>query len=150
MLIYRLGTPLHPVWDGSGAARWGGRWNDVDLPAIYAAATLSLAMLEYLVQRVRSKRTLLVEADVLAHLPVEDAFNAPPLGWSFGNGDAAKAFGSEWLRSRRTPILRVPSVVVPRECNYVVNPDHPLAASIVASDPEPLVWDDRLFAARQP
>ena len=149
MLIYRLGSTEYPVWDGAGAAVLGGRWNAVGMPAIYAAATLSLAMLERVVWRTKIGTTLLVEVRIPPDLPIEDAFVNPPVGWNVEDGAPAQAHGGAWLLSCRTPILRVPSVVVPRECNYVVNPAHPLAGSIVVSDPEPLVWDDRLFATRE-
>jgi RES domain-containing protein len=63
--LFRLGTAAFPVWDGAGAAAQGGRWNPPGMPVIYAAGTLSLAMLERLVQRRNLGQTLLVEAEVL-------------------------------------------------------------------------------------
>lgn len=33
--------------------------------------------------------------------------------------------GREWLISCRTPILKVPSAIVPVEHNYLFNPEHP-------------------------
>ncbi len=106
-------------------------------------------MLERLAQDASLEDTLLVSADIPPEMAVEDAFIRPPLGWGDKDRNAVRYHGSEWLRSKRTAILRVPSVVVPRECNYIVNPDHPLSASIVQSSPEPLIWDDRLFASRE-
>jgi len=106
-------------------------------------------MLERLAQRVPLKDSRLVEAKVPSDLEVEDVFTDPPPGWNDLDRVVARACGGEWLSSGRTPLLRVPSVVVPRECNYIVNPDHPKSASIVRLAPEPLVWDDRLFATRQ-
>ena len=145
MLIYRIGTRAHPIWDGAGAAGIGGRWNEKGLAAIYAAGALSLAMLERLVQRVKSSETLVVEATAPDDMLVEDISREPPAGWDAEQSDPARSFGSEWLRSLRTPLLRVPSVIVPREANYVVNPAHPDARAIVVTDPEPLIWDERLF-----
>jgi RES domain-containing protein len=145
MLITRLGTRAHPVWDGTGAALVGGRWNPPGMPAIYAAATLSLAMLERLVQRRALGDTLLVEARVPDDLPFEDLMAAPPHGWQALGSPEAAAAGAAWARAGRTALLRVPSVLVPREANWVVNPRHPDAARITVSDPEPLTWDRRLF-----
>lgn len=33
--------------------------------------------------------------------------------------------GRDWLLSKRTPILKVPSAIVPIEHNYLLNPEHP-------------------------
>ncbi len=145
MLIYRIGTTAFPVWDGTGASIVGGRWNDVGTPAIYTAGALSLAMLERLVQRERLRWTVVVEARVPDDLDIEDAFRDPPLGWLDKLSRTARARGTEWLASGRTALLRVPSVIVQREPNYVVNPAHPDAGSIVVTAPEPLIWDERLF-----
>jgi RES domain-containing protein len=39
--------------------------------------------------------------------------------------DATRAIGSEWLRSSRSALLRVPSVIVPATHNVLLNPAHP-------------------------
>lgn len=148
--LYRLGTSLHPVWDGAGAALVGGRWNPPGVPVIYAAGTLSLAMLERLVQRRNLRDTLLVEAEVPEHLAFEDLMAAPPAGWQALGSPEAAAAGAAWARAGRTALLRVPSVLVPREANWVVNPRHPDAALIRASPPERLEWDGRFFGIPAP
>nr|WP_281257374.1 RES family NAD+ phosphorylase [Merismopedia glauca] len=33
--------------------------------------------------------------------------------------------GEEWIRVQRSPILKVPSAIVPVEFNYILNPEHP-------------------------
>ena len=150
MRLYRLGTSLHPVWDGSGAALVGGRWNPPGMPVIYAAGTLSLAMLERLVQRRNLHDTLLVEAEAPDDLPFEDLMGTPPHGWdSLGSPEAAAA-GAAWATAGRTALLRVPSVLVPREANWVVNPRHPDAARIRARKPMVLAWDRRFFGTPGP
>ena len=145
MLVYRLGTTRHPVWDGAGAAVMGGRWNPPGTPAIYAAATQSLAMLERLVQAADLSGTLLVEAEIPDDLPFDDLVHAPPAGWADIGSPAARAAGAAWLTAGLTPLLRVPSVLVPREANWVINPRHPDAARIHAGAPESLRWDPRLL-----
>jgi RES domain-containing protein len=47
-------------------------------------------------------------------------------------------------------VLRVPSAIVPREPNYVINPAHQDAARIQVMAPDPLVWDPRLFGVPGP
>jgi RES domain-containing protein len=43
--------------------------------------------------------------------------------------------------------LRVPSVVIPRESNYVLNPEHPEFRQIIIDDPLLFEFDVRLFSA---
>jgi RES domain-containing protein len=148
--LYRLGSALHPVWDGRGAALHGGRWNPAGAAVIYAAGSLSLAMLERLVQRRNFGATLVVEALVPDDLPVEDLMDRPPPGWRALGSPEAVAAGAAWLAGGRSALLRVPSALVPREANYVLNPAHPDAARIRVGPPEPMDWDPRLFGIPAP
>ncbi|MEO9191469.1 MAG: RES domain-containing protein [Acetobacteraceae bacterium] len=145
MRLYRVASARHPVWDGAGAALSGGRWNPPGMPVIYAAGSLSLAMLERLVQRTALRRTLLVEAVVPDDLAIEDLMADPPANWRAMNSPEAARAGGAWAASGRTVLLRVPSVVVPREANYLINPLHQDAARITVGAPEELEWDTRLF-----
>jgi RES domain-containing protein len=61
----------------------------------------------------------------------------------------SQAFGDAWFDSRRSPVLRVPSVVTRGpEFNLVLNTLHPQFKYIHADDPVPVVWDKRLAAKR--
>jgi RES domain-containing protein len=148
MRVYRLGTAAFPLWDGGGAAAVGGRWNPVGIAVIYAAGSLALAMLERLVQRRDLGDTLLVEAVVPADVAIEDLLASPPPHWQALGSPQAAAAGGAWAASRRTALLRVPSALVPREPNYLVNPAHPDAARISVAAPERLEWDARLFGVQ--
>jgi RES domain-containing protein len=145
MRLYRLGTRAHPLWDGRGAAMFGGRWNPVGVAVIYASGSLALAMLERLVQRRNLGGTLLVEALVPDDLPIEDLMAAPPANWRALGSPEAAAAGGAWAAAGRSALLRVPSALVPREANYLVNPAHPESRRITVGAPEPLEWDPRLF-----
>lgn len=69
-----------------------------------------------------------------------------PAGCDYADLRVARAFGDAWIRERRTAVLAVPSVVVRKEVNVPLNPQHPDLKEIVAGSPEPVVWDVRLFA----
>ena len=120
------------------------------MPVIYAAGSLALAMLERLVQRRRLGETLLVEAVVPDDLAIEDMLATPPPNWQALGSPEAVAAGRAWAASRRTAVLRVPSALVPREPNYLINPAHPDAERIVVGPVEPLEWDSRLFGVPAP
>ena len=150
MRLYRLGTAQFPVWDGSGAAQHGGRWNPAGAAVIYAAGSLALAMLERLVQRRNLAGTVVVEAQVPDDILWTDMLDTPPVGWRALGSPEAVAAGAAWLREGRTALLRVPSALVPREPNWMVNVGHPDAARIGTTMPEPLEWDPRLFGVPAP
>ncbi len=74
----------------------------------------------------------------------------PPPNWRALDSPEAALAGGAWAASKRTALLRVPSALVPREANYVINPLHPDAARITVGAPEPLEWDARLFGVSHP
>jgi RES domain-containing protein len=65
--------------------------------------------------------------------------------------DARPSDGSKlwdaWAKSKRSPILAVLSVVVPRQLNYLINPEHPdiNPSAIKIIDEQPFMLDVRLF-----
>ena len=71
-----------------------------------------------------------------------------PAGWDRSDLHVARAFGDAWICELRTAALVVPSVVARRKGNVLINTRHPDFSGIVASPPEPVIWDARLFAPR--
>jgi RES domain-containing protein len=140
--------PFSPV----GASLVGGRWNSPGLGVIYASRSYAGAMLECLAHAGigRVPRThVAVELAIAEALAVERHDESSlPAGWDHADLRVARAFGDTWIRELRTAVLVVPSVVARREGNVLINPRHPDFSSIVASEPEPVVWDARLFAPR--
>ncbi|MCE7072808.1 RES family NAD+ phosphorylase [Dyadobacter sp. CY327] len=130
---------------GIGAFHHGGRWNSPGRPMLYASSHRSLAMLEVLVHASRSTpppdyvvAVLFVPDDIksLAAYTVEDWKQDPQ--WS-------KSVGDDWLQDSKSLLLRVPSVVVNSEYNYLINPSHPAASEVKVAHIEPFEFDKRLF-----
>jgi RES domain-containing protein len=140
--------PFIPV----GASLVGGRWNSPGLGVIYASRSYAGAMLECLAHACigRVPRTHVAVAIAISQaLTVEQHDERSlPAGWDNADLRVARAFGDAWIRGLRTAVLVVPSVVARREGNVLINPKHPDFSRIVASTPEPVVWDTRLFAPR--
>ncbi|MEN3296712.1 MAG: hypothetical protein V7642_5965 [Burkholderiales bacterium] len=65
--------------------------------------------------------------------------------WDTEESSAALEFGDRWIDEKRSAILLVPSVVAREEWNAIVNPLHPQSHKLVAADPMPVAWDERLF-----
>lgn len=54
--------------------------------------------------------------------------------------------GDEWFDSQASAVLRVSSVVVPGESNFLLNPAHPDFERIVVEPARLFAFDPRLFA----
>jgi RES domain-containing protein len=68
-----------------------------------------------------------------------------PSDWnSLADAESTKDIGTDWAKSRRTVVLSVPSVVVPQERNFLLNPRHPEFSKITFHPPKPFVFDPRL------
>lgn len=68
-----------------------------------------------------------------------------PVGWDVDpSGRASIQFGSAWIRSASSALLRVPSVIVPDEYNVLINPLHPDSRAIIASKIRKWLYEPRL------
>ena len=149
MQIFRIGDERHPIWDGTGAALIGGRWNSPGKPVIYGSLSYSCALLEILahanIGRIPTTQRFVV-ADVPDGVSVAsyDEQNLPA-GWDSENSASARAFGDQWLKEERVAVLVVPSVIARLDRNALVNPLHPNANQLMVTAPEKIIWDKRLF-----
>jgi RES domain-containing protein len=153
--VYRLyrRRRREEAFAGEGARLEGARWNLPGTPVVYAASTLGLALLEFLVHFDPSEMDVARldletrTADIPSDVPILEVparrlprqWNAVP--WS----RASQIFGTRLLRQSRYAALAVPSVVVPSERNYLLNPLHVDFSRIKLSLPKPFVLDERLF-----
>jgi len=155
MFAYRIADARFPIFDPTGAALNGGRWNSTGKRVLYASESYAAAMLEVLAHR-NAPRLPKHHQSIRIHIPAEllvETLQPEDLpGWDSADETASKAFGDLWCDSGRSPVLRVPSVVTHGpEFNLILNCNHPDFARITADSPVPLQWDQRLaMAATQP
>jgi RES domain-containing protein len=149
VVVWRLTLRKHSVPDGEGARRYGGRWNKPGTPVVYTSGTLSLAALEYLVH---------VDSDILpdglvsirAIIPDSlkmEVINASdlPLEWKDKIIPVRlQQLGTDWVTNAKSAVLRVPSVVIEHEWNYVLNPRHPEFSQITWEAAKVFSFDQRL------
>ncbi|MDX3924387.1 MAG: RES family NAD+ phosphorylase [Shinella sp.] len=153
MLLWRLSGRQHAAaFDGGYGLHFDGRWNTVGHAVTYCATSPSLCVLEKLVHI--EDPALLPELvmvtyempDTLAmeELRAEDL----PSDWRRQEG-WTQTKGDEWHRARSSPLLRVPSAIVPiagsPDLNVLVNNAHPDSAAIRVARSEPFTLDPRLF-----
>ena len=147
MVVYRIGSSRYPANDGEGAAHYGGRWNRKGTPLIYAAESRALCALEILA----GSREL---AGDYISVPIEFpddiasrvlSSSELPQDWnSSEHKDSTRELGTTWADAKETAVLVVPSVVIPRERNYLINPRHPAFSRITFHEAEPFCFDERL------
>lgn len=157
MVVWRVTRKAHAAqpMNGEGARRHGGRWNHIGVAAVYASSSLSLAVLEYLVNLPISDLPpdlVSVQIRIPDNLPRREVpAKELPGNWrSFPALEQLKDIGTDWVREANTPVLVVPSVVIPSEHNYLINPAHPLTQKIDITSTEPFALDERFYSARKP
>jgi RES domain-containing protein len=140
-------TRAHEAFNGEGARLFGGRWNSPGQRAVYTSGSRALALLENLVHLDTSGP---LPAFSLMSVELDDGdveFTQPDAAEHIGRIAFTRPIGDRWLRQCRSLALAVPSVVVPQEFNFVLNPTHPRFLTLRPSLPLPFLMDDRLYLA---
>jgi RES domain-containing protein len=135
---------------GNGARLFGGRWNSEGFFALYASSSRSLALLETLAHtpaklldvKVYRLITLSVPDNILIQkisvknlLPGWDAPDTRPF---------TKKTGDIFLSDKKNLILEVPSVMMPEEVNYVINPLHEDMKQVKMVNQRRIYFDKRI------
>lgn len=136
------------AFTGEGAAKFGGRWNSRGKRIVYTSSTLSLAALETLVHLNPPVAIRYVAFQLNFHdkmIQVIDTARLTSDWQAQPPGTASMAIGDDWVRQAKTAVLAVPSVLVPGEVNYLLNPAHVDFAKIKIGKPKPFAFDPRLI-----
>ena len=130
MRVYRIARKRHlDDLTGAGAKTFGGRWNHRGRAVIYTSETRSLAMVEFLVHVSWMK----APSDLgIATLEIADEIQPEilspadlPEDWRLYPAPPRLAdLGTDWVHSRRSLLLKVPSAVIEQEHNILINPGH--------------------------
>jgi RES domain-containing protein len=147
---WRIVKAVHAAaaFTGLGAKLAGGRWNSPGATVVYAAGSIALGVLEILVhvgyeevvERYVAFEVSFDEALVKTLIPA-----ALPRNWRKSPPPVSiQRIGDAWIANRESPILRVPSAVVPTEWNFLLNPNHPDFGQIAIGPKQTLRLDRRL------
>ncbi len=157
-ILWRVTPSRHAktAFSGEGARLHGGRWNPKGVPVVYTSETRALAAMETLANL--GAEQLLNDPFVCfeANIPSEDVCPLEQLsaiaaarrtralnGWK---RDVAltRRIGRAWAQKQASLALRVPSVVVAGEHNYLINPLHPRLGRLEIGPERPFEFDRRL------
>jgi RES domain-containing protein len=134
---------------GEGGVMSFGRWHKQGSRIVYLAASPAGAMLEHLVHLPFRNGRLPKTYDLLdvgaPDTVVVLALDPPPrIDWK-ENIELTQQLGDHWLVSRESPMARVPSVIMPRTWNFLLNPEQPDAEQVQISEVIRERFDNRLF-----
>jgi ketosteroid isomerase-like protein/RES domain-containing protein len=145
---------LRMIWPAPAPPPTRG-WNDSGEPVVYCAPAIAMAVLETVAHIEDAGLPLnrfLIRIDIpdgvwahreeLPHDKLPQAWAAIPAG------RASIKVGSDWLSSRRSTILLVPSVIVPEDWTALINPRHSDASAISAVEFRRFDYH-RVFRARK-
>ena len=136
---------------GEGARRFGGRWNRKGFSALYTASSISLAALEVLAHtsiHTMPEDLVVVEIEIPdeASRTVVPLYSLPENWRSFPAPAQLADLGTDWLRKNETLALEVPSVLIPKETNFILNPRHSEFEDVKIVEVQPFAFDARLLA----
>ena len=114
-------------------------------------ATASLCALDVLAHSAMLPTDMIVvQARIPNSIPIQTVEESDLLpNWSSPRpSKKTQDLGTDWIKSKASAVLSVPSVIVPSERNYLLNPAHPDFARIRFYPPRPFTFDRRLRPAR--
>ena len=146
MIVYRITTDkwCRNLQASGNSARWNSRGSFM----IYAAGSRALACLENIVHRsgemsCKIYKVMLIE--IPASLEIQEIKKSSlHKDWkSLTNYSYCQQKGNQWLKEGTTCILKVPSVIIDEEFNYLINPQHNQFKKIKLADVEEFSFDAR-------
>ena len=153
MRLWRLSGKQHAeTFDGGYGLLFDGRWNSVGHAVTYCATSPALCVLEKLVHvedPTLLPELVMVTYEVPDNIAVENvAVESLPSDWRRQEG-LTQRMGDDWHRAKKSPLLTVPSAIVPiagsPDINVLINHSHRLAAEIKVLTLEPFTLDPRLL-----
>ncbi|RYF87359.1 MAG: RES domain-containing protein [Chitinophagaceae bacterium] len=149
MQLFHLGNSRYArQLTGDGARLFGGRWNQKGDACIYTSSARSLCLVEYLanVEWTNLPPDLVITVYELPNklCRVIDVNELPDDWAAIPAGMATKLFGSTLLADPKCVCFAVPSVIVPAERNYILNPNSDNFKEVDIIAVEPFTIDQRI------
>jgi RES domain-containing protein len=139
------------------ASGTSGRWNMEGQHVLYTGSSRSLSTLELVVnqqaiQPVVNHKVMVISLADHSHLVSTIHQKELPQNWRYKSAyQELQKIGSDWYRSGKSLILKVPSAIVTMENNYIINTKHPdfNSENLALVRREDYFWDDRLYHAKK-
>jgi len=150
MRVYRLSKSIFARdFSGFGAEKFGGRWNSPGRAMVYTSESRALSMTEIAVRTPMgnipddySLITIDIPSGSMLVIKLEDLPSdwktIPPLR-------STRLLGDKFIDDKKYLSMKVPSVVVQGEFNFLLNPRHNRMKEVEIISIEPFQFDSRLF-----
>ena len=151
MIVYRIARGKYKDdLSGTGAEINGGRWNNKGAKLLYTASSIALAMTEVAVNvpfGILPVGYFVISIEVpKVPIPIVHESDFVDTTWnSHPPSHLTQKIGDDFVSANKDLILKVPSVVVPGDFNYLINPLHKEFSKIKILDINPFGFDPRLF-----
>jgi len=150
MEVFRICRELYS--DRIIASGIANRWNLRGQFVVYAGSSRSLSTLELVVHRSGIASDDNYKVMVISIPDDESQVSQIRVNELPANLRTMEVFatlqqiGAKWYNEQRTLLLKVPSVIIPYEYNYVINTEHPdFKRDVVLARIEDYYWDNRLL-----
>ncbi len=149
--LYRICATEHiNDLSGTGARIYGGRWNNAGYPIVYSSGSRSLAALEFLVHvpMALAPDNLSIAEIIIPDNVKRESITTSELqsNWrGYPPPEQLANIGTKWLKSKSSLLLDIPSAVVDKELNTLINPLHPDMQHVDLAKVEKFYFDSRLF-----
>jgi RES domain-containing protein len=130
---------------GRGGLLGDGRWHRRGVSIVYCADHPSTALLEIMVHATRDTvpdSYQLIEINVSDEFRMANATLRP--GWET-DPQFTRNLGSDFIAARKHALLKVPSAIMPKASNYLLNPEHGDARRISIANAYRYPFDSRLL-----
>ena len=149
MIVYRFAHHLFANdLTGTGAKLHGGRWNNIGTNVLYTSGTISLSLLEILVnagnfEALQSFRLIQL---TIPDTAVKYQINTKNLKKNWHQDISyTQWMGTEILQEKKALVIECPSAIIPQESNFLLNPLHKDYAKIRMKEVNDFYFDERLF-----
>lgn len=151
MRVFRLSRKQNANdLSGKGAAKFGNRWNSKGIEMLYTSQSRALAMAEVIVHLSLAS---LPDDYMMIEIEIPDSFEIEVLNpqclnvnWNSNPPQAiTQIIGDDFIHSKKSCILKVPSAVVKGDFNYLLNPNHVDIKKIKIIETTNFPFDERIF-----
>jgi RES domain-containing protein len=138
MIVYRICKEQYADdLSGAGSRLLGGRWNTKGTAIVYASGTRSLCVLELTMQvplALFKNDMRVLSIEIPDNLMIDVPYHLPPDWHTWPHHHSSQEIGDMFVKSKKSPVLRVPSAVIMEEFNFLINPSHEDASGIKIVD----------------
>lgn len=151
MRLFRLSKQKYSMdLSGKGAELAGGRWNSRGKAVLYTSQSRALCTVEIAVHTPLANIPTDYELVEIA-VPEDSEFmeidlSILPSDWnSIPHAHTTQEIGDRFITENNFLLFKVPSVAVPGEFNFLINPAHKRFCEVEVHSITPFEFDSRLF-----